>query len=95
MFYTYVLISKKDRKFYSGYTEDLRNRLKEHTEGKVDSTKHRKPLELVYYEACLNQEDAIRRERTLKSGRGKTYIKKRLRRFLQCSGFGPASGVPD
>lgn len=83
MFYTYVLLSGKDKSFYTGQTEDLRNRFKEHNSGKVFSTKNRRPLKLIYYEACLDKEDAIRREKTLKSGRGKTYLKKRLKRFLQ------------
>jgi len=94
MFYTYVLLSKKDNLFYTGYTLDLRNRLKEHTEGKVHSTRYRLPVTLIYYEACMNKEDAKRRERTLKSGRGKAYLKKRLKGFLQCSGFGPNIGSP-
>jgi putative endonuclease len=94
MYYTYVLLSKKDGKFYSGYSKDLRNRLKEHNEGRVFSTKSRRPLNLIYYEACVEEEDAKQRERYLKSGRGKAFLKSRLRRFLQCSGFGPVSGTP-
>ncbi|MCX5716181.1 MAG: GIY-YIG nuclease family protein, partial [Candidatus Omnitrophica bacterium] len=39
----YVLRSKKDNKFYTGHTQDLDNRLLEHNEGKVKSTRHRKP----------------------------------------------------
>ncbi len=94
MIYTYVLLSHKDRKFYSGYSKDLRNRLKEHQEGKVFSTKSRLPVKLIYYEACINEEDALQREKYLKSGRGKAFLKKRLRRFLLCSGFGPSTGSP-
>ena len=90
MFYTYILLSEKDNKFYTGYANNLNRRIAEHQKGKVFSTKSRLPIKLVYYEACLNKEDAIRREKTLKSGRGKTYIKKRLNSYLsQCSGFGP------
>jgi len=94
MYFTYVLLTMKGKQLYTGYTNDLRNRFKEHTKGRVFSTKNKRPLKLIYYEACLNQEDAIRREKTLKSGRGKTYLKKRLKRFLQCSGFGPETGNP-
>lgn len=72
MFYTYILLCN-DNRYYTGYTHDLKNHL---------------PVKLIYYEACINEEDARRREKTLKSGRGKTYIKKRLKRFFQCSGFG-------
>ena len=82
MFYTYILLSQKDNKFYTGYAKDLQRRLNEHKNGEVFSTKHRLPIKLIYYEACLNEDDAKRREKTLKSGRGKTYIKKRLKLYL-------------
>src|SRR4051812_5390709 len=86
MFYTYVLKSKKNGKFYTGYTNDLRKRFKEHSEGKSLYTKGRGPFEIVYYEACLDELDARNRELYLKSGRGKLYLKQRLKRFLFCTG---------
>lgn len=52
-YYTYILKSEKDGKFYTGYTKDLKLRLEEHNKGKVPSTKERAPLILVYYEAAL------------------------------------------
>jgi len=82
MFYTYVLISKKDNKFYVGYTEDLKRRIEQHNNGDVESTKYRKPLKLIYYEACLNQKDAIHREKYLKTSFGKKYIRSRLKNYL-------------
>lgn len=94
MFYTYVLKSAKDGKLYTGFTKDLRNRFDEHAKGNVFSTKGRGPLTLIYYEACLDEEDARTRELYLKSGRGKAYLNTRLKRFLQCSGFGPNAGNP-
>lgn len=78
MFYTYVLLSKKDRKLYIGWTRNLENRLNEHNNGQVPSTKNRVPLELVYYEACLSENSAILREKQLKSGFGRAYLKRRL-----------------
>lgn len=81
-YYTHVLYSKRDHKWYTGYTGDLRKRLTEHTEGRVTSTAHRRPLVLIYYEMCLNEEDARSRELYLKSGMGKRYLKNRLKRFL-------------
>lgn len=48
----------------------------------MNSTKLRRPLKLIYYEACLNQQDATRREKYLKSGNGKIYLKNRLRIFF-------------
>jgi putative endonuclease len=85
MFYTYILYCS-DKRLYTGYSPNLKNRLKEHINGEVISTKNRRPLELIYYEACVDKFDALTRERYLKSGRGKLYIKSRLRRFLQRSG---------
>jgi len=79
MFYTYVLLSKKDNNFYVGYTDDLNNRLKQHKSGKVKSTAFRLPISLIYYEACLNKFDAIKRERYLKTGMGRRYIRNRLK----------------
>ena len=67
MFYfVYVLKSSKDKKFYTGYTKNLKLRFKQHAGGKVDSTKKRIPLKLIYFEGCLNQQDATHREKYLK-----------------------------
>ena len=81
MFYVYVLLSEKDRKRYIGYTSDLQKRLDEHNNGLVLSTKHRRPVELIYYEACLNVEDAKRREKYLKSQWGYKFINERLKNY--------------
>ena len=67
---------------YTGYTKDLKLRLEKHNKGLVDSTKDRMPLKLVYYEACLNQQDATHREKYLKSYHGKQFIKRRLKSYL-------------
>ncbi len=74
--------SEKDNKFYTGYTKNLKLRFKLHEEGKVDSTKERRPLKLVYYEACLNQQDATHREKYLKTYLGKMFLKNRLKSYL-------------
>ena len=82
MYFTYILKSQKDKQFYTGYTNDLRARLELHNDGKVVSTKNRLPMALVYYEACLNQQDATHREKYLKTAWGKRYIKQRLKNYL-------------
>lgn len=83
MFYfVYVLQSIKDKKFYTGYTENLKLRFEQHKKGLVESTKDRRPMKLIYYEACLNQKDAIRREKYFKIYFGKMFLKKRLRSYL-------------
>ena len=78
MFYTYVIRSKKDGKLYIGWTKELKNRIGEHKKGKVVATKHRLPIELIYFEACLSEKKAIEREKQLKTGYGRAYLKKRL-----------------
>jgi len=79
MFYIYLLRSKKDDKLYIGFTDDLRRRLKEHNSGKSKSTKHRRPLELIYYEAYKLEQDARKRERNLKLfGRALGGLKRRI-----------------
>ena len=81
-FYTYVLQSLKDLNFYVGYTNNLVKRIEEHNKGKVASTKNRVPLKLIYWEGCLNQQDARRREKYLKTSWGKRFIKNRLKSYL-------------
>ncbi|MCX5693817.1 MAG: GIY-YIG nuclease family protein, partial [Candidatus Omnitrophica bacterium] len=71
---------------YTGTTVNLRKRFGEHNEGKVTATKNRGPFELIYFEGCLNKEDAFVRERYLKTGMGKRYLKNRLKRFLSLTG---------
>ena len=78
MHYTYVLLSEADGRFYMGATRDLKQRFPEHGAGRVESTAYRRPLRLVYYEACMSPDDAFRRERDLKSGRGGRYLRQRL-----------------
>lgn len=82
MFYTYVLQSEKDKRFYTGFTTDLKLRFEEHNKGHVKSTKDRGPLKLVYYEACLDQNDATKREKYLKSYLGKQFLHNRLKSYL-------------
>ena len=82
MYYTYVLFSKKDGNFYTGFTKDLKSRFEQHKKGEVDSTRHRRPLELIYYEACLSQQDATKREKYLKTYMGKMFLRIRLKSYL-------------
>lgn len=77
--YCYVLISRKNGKFYTGTTSNLRLRLQQHNSRFVRSTKCNFPLKLIYFEAYLNRNDAYRREKYLKSGMGKRDLKNRLR----------------
>jgi len=82
MFYIYVLESLKNKSLYFGYTSDLKKRLKEHNSGKNFSTKPYIPWKLIYYEACLKEEDARRREKYLKTTQGKKMFKLRLKKYF-------------
>ncbi|HEA65732.1 MAG TPA: GIY-YIG nuclease family protein [Desulfobacterales bacterium] len=66
MHYVYILLSEKDVKFYTGSTNNLKRRMQEDQSGNVSSTWNRRPLELIYYEACLSEDDAKQRELYLK-----------------------------
>jgi putative endonuclease len=78
----YILQSIKDGKYYTGFSNDLNRRIKEHNEGRVSSTKNRAPFKLVYWEGYLNQKDATDREKYLKTAWGKRYIKNRIKNYL-------------
>jgi len=83
MFYVYVLQSKKDHTLYIGSTNDLKRRWLEHNTGGVKSTKSKKPLNLVYYEAYYAEDDAKRRERSLKlRGQALAHLQNRISKSL-------------
>lgn len=82
MQYVYVLINSAGQ-FYTGCTNNLRKRIQEHNAGGGTYTKYRGPYELIYYEACLNSNDAYAREKYLKTGMGKRYLKNRLKNSLE------------
>ncbi len=81
-YYVYVLQSLKDDKKYTGYTKNLSLRFEAHQNGQVDSTKHRRPFKLIYFEACLNQDDALKREKYLKTHYGKMFLANRLAKWI-------------
>ncbi|MBI2625613.1 GIY-YIG nuclease family protein [Candidatus Parcubacteria bacterium] len=80
-FYAYVLQSQRDGNYSVGYTSNLRARVEEHGRGLARATRFRLPLQLIYYEACLNREDAKQRERYLKITAGRRFLAKRLRHW--------------
>ena len=81
-YYVYILQSELDNKFYTGYTKNIELRFEQHNKGQVESTRNRRPLKLIYFEACLNQQDATHREKYLKTHYGKMFIKNRLKSYL-------------
>ena len=82
-YYVYILRSLKDRLFYCGYSDNLKQRVYEHNMGKNTSTKNRRPLELIFYEAYRNKADALRRETYFKTTKGKVTLKQMLKEFLK------------
>ncbi len=82
-YYVYTLLSLKDYKFYCGFTADLKNRLSEHAQGEVRSTRNRRPLKLIHYEYFIDENDAKAREVFLKSGFGRKQLKLALKDTLQ------------
>lgn len=82
MFYVYVLESLKNGNLYTGYTKDLKKRLEEHNRGLNLSTKPYMPWKVIYYEACLNEKDAKRREGYLKKTQGQRMLKRRLKEYF-------------
>lgn len=82
MVYVYVLQSTLDNNLYTGCTRDLRKRIQQHDNGRVESTSMRRPLKLIYYEACMSEQDAFRREKYLKTTYGKRYIKTRCKAYF-------------
>lgn len=81
--YVYVLRSEPDRRLYVGRTTDLRQRMEYHRRGYVHSTRHRRPVELILYEAFPTRADATRRERYLKTTKGKVMLRAILSSFLR------------
>ncbi len=79
MHYIYALKSKKDGNLYIGCTSNLQNRISEHKKGKVKSTKHRLPLELVYYEEYTDKYEAFNQEKRYKTAKGKKEIKSKIK----------------
>lgn len=78
MFYVYILYSKKDKNLYTGFSSDLKNRVENHLKGKVEATRFRLPLQLVYYEAFINKQAARKQELFYKTGQGRRILRKRL-----------------
>lgn len=83
MYYTYLLENKNDKSWYIGYTSNLKKRISDHISGNgAETTKKKTGWNLIYYEAYLSKKDAEGRERFLKSGSGRKYLKKQLANYL-------------
>jgi len=86
MYYVYILYLNNNT-LYTGTTRNLKRRYSEHESGKVESTKYKRPLELIFYEAYLRKTDADRREKFLKTTEGKRLLRQQLRDILKEKGI--------
>ncbi|MBU1871126.1 GIY-YIG nuclease family protein [Patescibacteria group bacterium] len=84
MYYVYVLENQNDKSLYIGFTTNIEKRVNEHNSGKGSrTTKLKEDWMLIYYESYLNKQDALGREKFLKSGSGRRYINKQLAHYLE------------
>jgi len=81
-YYVYILQSLKDASLYIGYTNDLKRRIKQHNSGLDKYTKKYMPWKLIHYETYLNDKDARRRERYLKTSQGSRLLKRMLKEYF-------------
>ena len=85
MYKVYVLENVEDKSWYIGQTDNLERRLRQHNTkagGRTTAMKGEGMWKLIYAEAYLDKRDALGREKFLKSGSGRTYLKKQLRHYL-------------
>ena len=83
MHYVYILYSPKLKKFYIGVTSDLKERFKQHNNGQTPFTSKGMPWQLIYYEAFFEKTDALRKEKFLKTGKGRERRKYLLANFIK------------
>ena len=81
-YFVYILFSEKDGKLYIGYTSNIQRRFKQHCDGLTTSTRYRRPLKIIFYEAYLYKKDALRREKYFKTSVGKRALKFMLNKTL-------------
>ena len=88
-YYVYILHNPQRNFIYIGYTENLKQRISSHNKGENKSTKAYIPLELIHYESYQNMKDAKRREKYLKTNRGKTTLITMLQEYFNETSTNP------
>lgn len=78
MYFVYILQSQKDKSYYTGITQDINKRIREHNQktSKYSSTKS--PFNLKWYCVFNEKEKASKFEKYIKSGSGYAFARKRL-----------------
>lgn len=83
MYFVYLIENQNDKSWYIGFTSNLKQRIEEHQSGRGGrTTKLKNNWKLIYFEGYINKQDAVGREKFLKSGSGRKYIKKQLTNYL-------------
>lgn len=77
MIFVYVMRSEVDGRFYVGMSQNVQKRLQEHNTGRTRSTKGYAPWKLFFQETFEDRSTARKREKYLKSGYGKQWIKEK------------------
>ena len=78
MYYVYILLSQKDKSYYTGFTTDLKTRIAKHNHKDVTYTSTKAPFKLARYCAFQDKEKAVSFEKYLKVGSGFAFARKRL-----------------
>ena len=83
MYYVYLLECEDDKSWYIGYSSDLKKRAQDHLSGNgCRTTSLKKDWKLIYYEAYIEKQEAVGREKFLKGGSGRKYLLKQLKCYL-------------
>ena len=83
MFYYVYILLLSNNKLYTGSTSNLIERVDKHKNGYVISTKNKRPIKLIHYEAYMNKRDALRREKYLKTTEGKRFLRQQIKLLLK------------
>jgi putative endonuclease len=83
MYYVYLIQSLKNEYIYVGFTRDLKKRLDKHNKGLTESIKTWRPIKIIYYKAYIKKDDAIEREKYLKSGWGRNFVRRNLKHYFK------------
>lgn len=78
MYYIYILQSQKDNSFYTGFTDNLKLRIKQHNQHDSKYSASKAPYELAWYCAFRNKNKALYFEKYLKQGSGFAFARKRF-----------------
>ncbi|MCD6412835.1 MAG: GIY-YIG nuclease family protein [Elusimicrobia bacterium] len=81
MCFVYILQSEKDNGYYIGSTHHLTRRIERHSQGRVNATKSRRPLKLVYFEKCPSYSVAMKKEKFVKKQKSRKYIENLIKNF--------------